>query len=155
MSIAERFMAKVSRQDDGCWLWMASVQAATGYGRFGIGGTVDYAHRAAYRLFVGEIAPGMLVCHRCDVRRCVNPDHLFVGTHAENMKDASRKGRVVLPPQNFASSEAHQVAKLTNAQVREIRRAPSARGLAKRYGVSRSAIWSARTGKTFKDVPCA
>lgn len=155
MNDPERFMAKVAPQADGCWIWTASVQAATGYGRFGFGRGVDYAHRAAYRLFVGNIPKGMLVCHRCDVRKCVNPDHLFLGTHAENMQDASRKGRVVLPPQSYLSSDDHQVAKLTNEQVREIRKAPNARGLAKKYGVNRTTIWSARTGKTFKDVPCA
>jgi hypothetical protein len=153
MKVALRFMAKVRKLDDGCWLWTAAGHP-TGYGRFGMAAKqVEFAHRASYILFRGPIPKGLLVCHTCDVRLCVNPAHLFLGTHQDNMRDAARKGRVVMPPQNYASDESHQQAILTNAQVLEIRATKNGtRGLSKRYGVSRSAIWLARNGKTFKDV---
>lgn len=157
MSTRELFMEKVRQQDDGCWIWTAAIVKAVGYGRFGMpGNKTDYAHRAAWRLFRGEIPAGAYVCHRCDVRTCVNPAHLFLGTHRDNMRDAADKGRVRIPRASYASDETHQVAKLTNDQVRVIRAASRSRGvaaqLARQFGVSLSAVCLAREGHTFKDV---
>lgn len=72
----------------GCWWWAASFNRA-GYGRF----ESDLAHRTAWRLLRGPIPPGLFVCHRCDQPGCVNPDHLFLGTHNDNMADKVAKGR--------------------------------------------------------------
>lgn len=161
MNIEKRFMEKVSKQPDGCWLWTAAIVKAVGYGRFGMKSyEVDYAHRASWRLFRGDLPKGMYVCHKCDVRSCVNPDHLFLGSHRQNMRDAADKGRVRIPRQSYASDETHQVAKLTNEQVLEIRATePWKRGdrgsFAKRFGVCPATIWNARTGRSFKDLPCA
>src|SRR6188768_3277212 len=87
-----------------CWLLKGALNS-NGYGVFNITGTgKTSAHRAAYRLLVQwDIPSGLEVCHRCDVRHCINPNHLFLGTHSENMIDAQRKGRqrykrIVLPP---------------------------------------------------------
>jgi hypothetical protein len=139
----------------GCWLWLGSVNV-TGYGRFGIrSGEVEFAHRASWRLYRGEIPLGIFVCHHCDVRICVNPDHLFLGTDLDNMRDAARKGRIKIPSESYCSDERHQVAVLTNIQVAEIRRSDlSVRFLDELgiYPVGIEAIRAAKNYRTFLDV---
>jgi hypothetical protein len=90
----ERFIEKVEQPANGsaCWVWTAA-RCSDGYGNFYFGGRVVPAHRAALALFRGVDAGDRLVCHRCDNPRCVNPDHLFVGTHQDNADDKMRKGR--------------------------------------------------------------
>lgn len=136
-----------------CWMWEGAGHP-TGYGRFGISPyKVTFAHRASWELFRGPIPAGMYVCHTCDVRLCVNPLHLFIGTAKDNMQDASKKGRIVVPKESYLSDENHQVAKLTNEQVREIRNSEeNGKVLATRFGVGKECIWMARTRRTFKDV---
>jgi hypothetical protein len=87
-----RFWAKVSKTDD-CWNWIGAI-GETGYGNFGIGYRTYRAHRLSYEMHYGPIPSGMLVCHKCDNRKCVRPDHLFIGTHKDNMTDCSEKGRL-------------------------------------------------------------
>lgn len=78
--------------ESGCWLWTRHL-AEGGYGSFGEGGKHHRAHRIAYEVYVGPIPEGMFVCHKCDTRSCCNPDHLFLGTQSDNIKDMYRKGR--------------------------------------------------------------
>lgn len=76
----------------GCWTWIGGF-GSEGYGRVSIGRYRTGAHRHSYILFVDAIPKGLMVLHSCDVRSCVNPDHLFLGTHKDNASDMARKGR--------------------------------------------------------------
>jgi hypothetical protein len=90
-----RFWAKVRKQD-GCWEWHASIFKATGYGQFALTSTQpETAHRMAWVLTHGYIPDGKYVLHKCDNRKCCNPDHLFLGTPQDNMIDMVAKGRHV------------------------------------------------------------
>ena len=112
----ERLMGKARLGANGCWLWTGNTDK-DGYGIMGIRRSSQYrAHRVAYEIFVDEIPAGMFVCHACDTPSCINPEHLFVGSAKDNMKDMWRKGRKIAP-----KGERHPMAKLTDLQVQQIR----------------------------------
>lgn len=137
----ERFDSSYTiNQDTGCWEWTKS-RHPDGYGRFSLpphSGPVA-AHRAAWLLHRGELAPGQCVCHHCDNPACVNPEHLFIGTNAENHRDRAKKGRAGIA--------------LTLEQARDIKRelaaGVSALVLAKRYGVTNRTIYLIRWKKAW------
>lgn len=114
----EDFWHKVDRTQlspGGCWLWTGSTNGTGGgYGKLKRDGRYLLAHRYAYEMTYGEVPPDLCLLHRCDVRTCVNPDHLFVGTRLENNRDCIQKGR---KPKGEASGSA----KLTAARVIRIR----------------------------------
>ena len=86
-----RFWSKVTKGPD-CWIWNGATDWA-GYGHCKVGKKLTGAHRRSWELLVGPVPDGMKVLHKCDVRNCVNPDHLWIGTHSDNMRDMVSKGR--------------------------------------------------------------
>jgi len=106
-----RIERNVFYSPDGCWYWLGSTNGT--YGHIMINGKIGTAHRASYSIYKGD-PKEFHVLHSCDNTLCVNPDHLFLGTHAENMKDRDDKGRV-------GRGERHGHSKLTSAQVIAIR----------------------------------
>lgn len=120
---------------------------ANGYGiRAG-----EYAHRVAYIEAFGEIPKGLVVRHKCDVRNCINPDHLEVGTHKENTADAIERGRFVNPPIHYGVDNPK--AKLTEEDVREIYlSSDSHASAARRHGVTSAMVGYIRRDKSWLHV---
>jgi HNH endonuclease len=138
----KRLIASCVPNSDGCWIWQKS-RMSNGYGRFSLGGGRDTgAHRMAHLIFKGKIPAGYDVCHRCDVRPCVNPDHLFAGTRSENIMDASRKNRVSRTHQCKGSAQGS--AKLDESKVVAIfallKSGESQSSIARKYGVTQRVI---------------
>jgi transposase-like protein len=115
--LIRRFWSRFARPETDCWDWSGALNPK-GYGEFGVGDRSPLAHRFAFELFVGPIPRGRLVCHRCDNPRCVNPAHLFIGTHADNVHDMMAKGRRPVPWRE----KKIIIQNLTDEQVAEIRR---------------------------------
>lgn len=141
MTPIERFMDKVSPEpNSGCWLWTGGV-ASHGYGMFWIDGKVDTAPRQSYRLFCDDITEGLHIMHKCDVRLCVNPEHLSLGTNADNVQDKVRKGRAA--------------KKLTPEQVLDIRSrfgTESIKSIARAFGVNKRLIQFIVRGQSWAHV---
>lgn len=162
--LPQRIKDKIYVNGD-CWLW-TGCKIYNGYGRAKSKGKAVFAHRLSYEIYNKEIPKGMLVLHKCDVRNCINPDHLFLGTHQDNYDDMVEKGREVkatgkahgreTKPHRTARGERTGTSKLKKEQVEEIirtyKRSPvgggfdrskhdfSIRGLAKKYNVGSSTI---------------
>ena len=98
---ASKILANIKVVDDGCWLWVGD-QTTNGYGRVQIIKDKKKkrirAHRLSYEVFKESIPEGLYVCHSCDVKLCVNPEHLWLGTHQQNMQDAYDKGIIYKKP---------------------------------------------------------
>lgn len=146
--LAERFWEKVDqRGTDECWSWIGSIDTR-GYGSIGANGgkPLMRAHRVSYELTIGPIPTGLVVCHTCDNRACVNPFHLFVATQRENILDMIRKGR-----RYSSAGERNPSAKLTAAQVLSIRADRSqTKDIALSYGISMTTAYSIKSRETWR-----
>lgn len=146
--VAERFWSRVDKRgDDDCWPWLGRL-SENGYGAFDYQGKPHIASRFSYELENGSADPNLFVCHSCDNPKCVNPKHLWLGTHQQNVDDAKRKGRLV--GGNGLRGSAINKSKLSAEQVREIKTTSTpAKVLAERFGVSNTAINKIRRGKNW------
>jgi hypothetical protein len=151
LSLKKRFWSKVNK--DGplhsvlktkCWLWTACIMS-TGYGAVGIGRLTYLAHRVAWFIAYGRW-PEPCALHKCDIRQCVRPSHLFEGTKKDNNIDAREKGRGIYPV-----GEANGKSKLTAKKVEYIRRSrKTQREIARILGVSHSTVGLILRGETWR-----
>lgn len=163
----------IVNEETGCWEWNIEKYGHVGdYGRFTGFGIKELAHRLSYKLYVKD-PEGLFVLHRCDNRPCVNPDHLFLGTQLENMRDMIAKGRLVVGrrysgdenvsrrmPEVLARGETHPNVKLTEDNVKYILKVYKPRdpifgcnALAAQFGVQQAAISKIVNGVTWRHIP--
>lgn len=148
-----RFFSKVQKQHglNDCWIWTAG-KGTKGYGIFSMRHKDYKAHRVSYEIHFGYIPEGLLVCHKCDNPSCVNPSHLFTGTHQDNVDDKNKKGRARYAP---PFGEKHGMHKLVKSQVEDIRKIYlntkiSQAKLGKQFSVSQSEIHNIVNYKNWK-----
>ncbi len=131
--------------NSGCWIWMRTINTA-GYAHLTYLGKSHRGHRLSWKIYKGQIPIGMYVLHHCDNRACINPDHLFLGTAADNMVDMIKKNR-----QRHDRGELASRAILTEQDVLEIRASTlSMKELVRKYGVHRNTIDAVRLRQSWK-----
>ena len=145
-SVEQRFISKVEISENGCWVWQGGMKEE--YGQFWYHGYNHFAHRISYILFIGEIPTGYNICHTCDVKLCVNPLHLFLGTQSDNIRDMIAKGR-----RYDNSGENHPECFLSDSEVLEIISLYKSgkftqKTLAEMYGVCQKTISYVIRGRT-------
>lgn len=150
MTASERFWSKVDKSGD-CWIWRAGKHR-DGYGLTHVSRKTILAHRLVWQMTNGEIEKGLCVLHKCDNPPCVNPDHLFLGTHTDNMRDAVNKGRCKVPG---LSGGKHPFAKLSETDIlhiRDLSKIMTHVKIASLYGVARQTIGDIISGRNWRNV---
>lgn len=147
----ERLLKSTKKASNGCWIWSGAKQP-TGYGLLWVSPLKKYekTHRLSYKFFNGDIPDGKCVCHRCDNPSCINPEHLFIGSHAENAADKIAKGRQKIGSQ-------HGRAVLIESQILEIRKSYSGKygqlsELARQYNITPQSILAIVTRKNWRHI---
>jgi hypothetical protein len=152
----ERFWGKVLRgAKDDCWEWQgAKARSNWRYGHFRLRGQTKSAHRLSFAMHHGEIPDGMFVCHRCDNPPCVNPTHLFAGTHTDNVRDMHSKGRAAVP---CAEGSKNGHTTMDEDTVRSIRAryrlGESQSAIARDLGISHTTVSLMVLRRTWKHIP--
>lgn len=156
----DRFWSQVDKSGD-CWVWIGAL-SSNGYGEIYFNHQHLTVHRTSWLIAHGNIPNGMYVCHHCDNKQCVNPSHLYIGTHLDNTRDAVVRHRMATGnrqgshthPETVHHGESHGMVKLTNEQVLMIRNSRNVkqRDIAKQFGVHFSTICDILRGKTWKHL---
>ena len=147
LRLLPRFWDKVSVEPSGCWPWMGQ-RDRDGYGGFHLDGKREIAHRLSYQHFKGDIPNGIYICHKCDNPSCVNPSHLWTGTHADNMADKVSKGRAYQP-----IGDKNKSAKLVEADVIAIRADTRPQHqIAADYGIDQAQVSNIKLRKSWNHI---
>ena len=153
-SIVDKFLAKVEVSGD-CWLWKGAKTNLRHGHAYGVISDKNkkrtMAHRVSWEIYVGPIPEGLCICHHCDNGLCVKPAHLFIGTIADNNRDAREKGRIPFPKGEF-----HGMAKLESTQVLHMRMlyqdGLSTRKIASKFGISKAHAFQIVAYKRWKHI---
>lgn len=157
-TIKERFIKRIQIIENNCWIW-TGPKDKDGYGLCGVSYPDQRAHRTSFKIFKGEILSGMFICHTCDNSSCCNPDHLYMGTHSDNTRDAIERNRMDRGPcpSKALKGEKNPKAKLNERKVKNIRRLHSTWKMthaliARKYNVSESSITKLLKRKSWNHI---
>ncbi len=138
-NLPARFWDKVEVAPSGCWLWTAGT-FPNGYGEYWWNGKHWHAHRVMAIHAKGQIPDGLWVLHTCDIRKCVNPEHLYFGNHQDNMNDMKSRGRGVVPDNRGSRNSSARLTEDNVLSIRDYYAARTADSIAKEFGVTRQHI---------------
>lgn len=142
--VIKRFKSKISiDKNSRCWIWIGTT--SRGYGKFKLNRRLEYAHRVSIELFKGIIPGNLQVLHKCGVRSCVNPDHLYIGTHGDNMEDGIRAGVYG----KLSWKEVNEIRKLVRPRIIRKEDTASRKEASIKYGVAQSTINKIVSDKTW------
>lgn len=156
----KRFFDKINKTNS-CWIWNAAKRSKFGYGAFKFEGKTQDAHRVSWKIHFGEIPNSLHVCHKCDNPSCVNPEHLFLGTPRDNVKDCIQKGRFKYPEGDefkFKHGNLKQrqipeeVVLLIKKDLQDSQRL-SLKKIALKYNVSYQSVRDISCGRTYRESP--
>lgn len=145
---AELLSQRIKKVASGCWEYQGTINS-NGYGQLAFAGRRISTHRLSWMLFNGPIPDGLFACHRCDNKKCVNPEHLYVGTHQDNMKDAVERRRW---PNHLSKIQIRKISPGQREQIKDLylHFGLGVTFISKIYGTGRTTIYSIINGETHK-----